>query len=93
MQENKPEAKLELKPKTINYLNSSANSTEKLLAQAIEYRRLFDSSKTSLAREIYAKKLKKIVNKLDPYMKMFASLQDAKNTISEDSNTVSENTE
>lgn len=78
MQDEKPEVELDLKPKTVNYLNTSANTAEQLLTKAIEYRRLFDSSKTSVARELYAKKLKKVITKLDPYMKMFEGLQKAK---------------
>ena len=40
-----------------------ADETEQLFAQAVEYRAKLNESKTSVAKNLYAKKLKKIVAK------------------------------
>lgn len=77
--ELKPRTIDELQPKTIDYLNSTANNVETLLALAVEYRHLVDNAKTNVARELYGKKLKKIVKKLDSHLGMFKALEEIKN--------------
>lgn len=66
-------------PKTVKYLEVLADSTNELFAKAVEYRQLIAESKTSLARQLYTKKLKKIVAKLDQNMALFSALEDGKN--------------
>lgn len=65
-------------PKTSRYLNRLADETNALFAKAVEYRQLIDQSKTSLSRQVYSKKLKKIVDKLDANMALFSTLENAK---------------
>jgi hypothetical protein len=65
-----------LKQKTINYLHSSANMVDKLLGKAIEYKSKFNAAKTTVAKEFYKKRLTKTINQLEPYMKMFKSLEE-----------------
>lgn len=67
-----------LKQKTINYLNAAANESERLLARAVEYKAKHDNAKTSVARDMYGKKLKKIVSKLDRHMALFSALEQIK---------------
>lgn len=67
----------ELKPKTINYLNTIANQTQNLLAQAVEYRAKIASAKTSTAKSLYSNKLRKIVSKLDKHMALFSAIEQA----------------
>lgn len=59
-----------------------ADETEELFAQAVEYRAKLNESKTSVARNLYAKKLKKIVAKLDRHMAAYSLLEKLKsNTV------------
>lgn len=74
---NPPEEPV-LKQKTINYLNTAARESEQLFAQAVEYRAKYNAAKTSVAREMYSKKLKKIVSKLDRHMALFSALEQIK---------------
>jgi len=67
-----------MKQKTINYLHGAANTANELLAKAIEYRSKYDGAKTQVAKDLYKKKLTKTINKLEPFMKMFSGLQQAK---------------
>lgn len=67
-----------LKQKTINYLNAAAKESERLLAMAVEYKAKHDNAKTSVARDMYGKKLKKIVSKLDRHMALFSALEQIK---------------
>lgn len=75
-----PEAPLThtLNPKTLRYLNSAVAESEKLFGMAVEYRAKFESAKTSIAKEMYGKKLKKIVSKLDRHMALFSALEQIK---------------
>lgn len=69
---------MELKQKTLDYLTSTANNAEKLLELAMEYRNKIDNSKTNVARELYGKKLKKIVARFDEHVKLFVALEEIK---------------
>lgn len=66
----------ELKPKTVNYLNNLAEETQELFAKAVEYRTKIESSKTSVAKQVYENKLKKLVKKLDANMGIFSMLEE-----------------
>lgn len=80
MNTEKPEAPptRTLNPKTLRYLNSAAAESEKLFGMAVEYKAKFESAKTSVAKEMYGKKLKKIVSKLDRHMALFSALEQIK---------------
>lgn len=69
---------MQLKKKTIDYLHTSANKLETLFGQAVEYRAKFDKATSSVAKEMYSKKLKKIVKKMEPYMGLFRDMQKLK---------------
>lgn len=73
--------------KTIKYLDVLADDTNSLFAKAVEYRQLITQSKTSLARQLYTKKLKKIVAKLDQNMALFSALEKGKNSRMSQENT------
>lgn len=64
-----------LKQKTINYLDTAAKESERLFAMAIDYKAKYDAAKTSAGKEIYGKRLKKIVSKLDRHMSLFSALE------------------
>lgn len=67
-----------LKQKTINYLNTTAKESEKLFAMAVEYKAKYNNAKTGVARDVYGKKLKKVMSKLDRHMALFSALEQIK---------------
>lgn len=69
---------MQLKKKTIDYLKTSANKLETLFGLAVEYRAKFDRATSPMAKQIYAKKLKKTVKKMEPYMGLFKDMQKLK---------------
>ena len=66
---------MQLKKKTVDYLNTSANKLEELFGRAVEYRAKFDRATTTVARGIYKKKLQKTVKQMEPYMGLFGEMQ------------------
>ena len=64
-----------MKQKTINYLHNSVDKVEALFGKAVEYRTKFDRATSSVAKEIYRKKLKKTIKQMEPYMGLFGEIQ------------------
>ena len=64
-----------MKEKTINFLNAKSTETEALLRKAVRYREKLDKAKTSFAKDLYKKKLTKIVKKLDANIKLFSLVE------------------
>lgn len=79
-----------LKQKTIDYLNTSARTVDTLLAKAIEYKTKYNASHTGAAKELYRKRLLKTIKQLEPYMKMFKSLEELNKMPKVDTDTTKE---
>lgn len=70
---------MQLKQKTVNYLNSTANKAESLLEKAMEYRSKYEKAESNISKEFYKKKLVKTVKKLEPLMALFKDLETIRN--------------
>lgn len=69
---------MQLKKKTVKYLNGAADKAEALLLKAMEYRSKYDGAESNVSKDFYKKKLVKTVKKLEPLMALFKDLETIK---------------